>query len=438
MAHWTAEQSEYLKANYSRMSADRLAAALNRSISSVMQKRRNMGLQSNRMWTQEDQEYLAENWGTVSVPGMCKALGRSKNAIICRVHRLGLPPYLEAGEYITLNQLVIAVTGSKSNYSYKMTSWVENRGLPVHNKRRDMETCRVVYLKEFWDWADKNRSFINFAKMEPLALGEEPDWVAGQRKRDYIADANYRKDAWTRIEDERLRSYLRQYRYGYAELARMLGRSAGGIQRRILDLGLKERPIKADNRQEYTQSNLNMMADMIREGHSYSAIGEILGKSEKAIRGKVFTVYLTENADKIREMLGSGAWGTGAPVPTVRQALNLSCCRAKTISNLSALAGILVYRRNVLGWEPYWQRNMCIKWHDVKGCTAGCENCDECTEFQRIRPQYCSRCGTTFFEREESRICERCRIARKKQAQRKWRYLQGAGARAGSTVPEEL
>lgn len=69
------------------------------------------------------------------------------------------------GDYVTLNQLVTAFNRTGS-YSYKMISWVENRGLPVHNKRVQQNTFRVVYLKEFWTWAEKNRSFLDFSKLE--------------------------------------------------------------------------------------------------------------------------------------------------------------------------------------------------------------------------------------------------------------------------------
>jgi uncharacterized paraquat-inducible protein A len=75
---------------------------------------------------------------------------------------------------------------------------------------------------------------------------------------------------------------------------------------------------------------------------------------------------------------------------------------------------------NELGYDPYWQRFMCMKWDDLEGCTAGCADCDTCTEFVRIKPQYCVRCGGTFYERQENRICKSCRVARKKAAQKKW------------------
>ena len=56
-----------------------------------------------------------------------------------------------------------------------------------------------------------------------------------------------------------------------------------------------------------------IVADGIRLGDSYANIAKKIGKSEKSIREKVYLVYLTENADKVRAMLGDGRWGDGAP-----------------------------------------------------------------------------------------------------------------------------
>lgn len=147
------------------------------------------------------------------------------------------------GDYVTLNQLVTAFNRTGS-YSYKMISWVENRGLPVHNKRVQQNTFRVVYLKEFWTWAEKNRSFLDFSKLEPLAFGEEPAWVAEQRKQDFKAYSLQRKDPWTPAEDAKLRMLLEQYKYTYEQMSDMLRRSPGAIQRRCADLGLKARPVR--------------------------------------------------------------------------------------------------------------------------------------------------------------------------------------------------
>ena len=118
--------------------------------------------------------------------------------------------------------------------------------------------------------------------------------------------------------------------------------------------------------------------------------------------------------------MGEGKWGDGAPIPTVKQALNISYYRTDAKKELTALAIALKKRLNQLGYDPFWQRFMCMNWDDVGGCLAGCDNCDSCAEFRRIKPQYCVRCGATFYERTEHKFCEKCRAERKKGAQRKW------------------
>lgn len=375
-----------------------------------------------RRWTPEEEDILRTNWGTMTVQGLCKKLDRSKNAIMVRVQKLRLPRYYDSGDYVTLNQIYKALRGRNVS-SYQKKSWEQDRGLPVHNKRRGNYTCRVVYLDEFWEWAERNRSFLDFSKMEPLTLGLEPDWVQEQRSKDYAAFSQQRKEPWTVAEDNRLIALLKQHKYGYAELSDMLKRSSGAIQRRCNDLGIKERPVKAENHGAagaWSEQDYEALAKGIRNGDSYTAIGKTTNKSEKAIRGKAYYAYLTENADKIRRMLKDGKWGDGAPVPTVKQGVHLSRTRTEVRANLSELAGILRYRMNELGYDPFWQRHMCINWDDNLGCIAEQKNCDECTEFIRIKPQYCARCGGTFYERDENRFCTPCRVARKKHAQRHW------------------
>ena len=427
LLEWSEEEDAYLLEHWKDKTQAELAAELGRSQHAVYQRGVYHGLQKrslppkgSRVWTEEDTEYLRENWGYLSVEAIAKHLNRTKNAINCRKNVLGLGAFLDGGDYITFNQLVEAITGHHS-YSYQMKSWVKNRGLPLHRKKIHEKRVRVIYLEEFWRWAKKNRSFIDFSKMEPLALGKEPRWVQEQRRKDFEACAVQRKDRWTRDEDSRLVLLLKQHRYGYAELSEMLHRSTGAIQRRCQDLGIKERPVNAKTgKNEWTEADYKTLADGIRHGDSYQLIGKAIGKSEKAVRGKVYYEYLTENADKVRAMIGKGKWGTGAPTPTVAQGIHLSRTRQQVKNDLSLLDAILRKRMNDLGYDPFWQRVMCMNWDDIGGCAAGCTNCDECTDFVRIKPQYCARCGGTFYERKENRFCAPCRTSRKKHAQRHW------------------
>lgn len=298
----------------------------------------------NRKWTKEDVEYLKEKWGNVSISSLAKKLNRSVNAVKLKTKRLGLGPMLENGSYVTLNQVAIALTGRNFSSYYKK-SWIENRGMPVHNKKVINNTFKIIYLDEFWKWAEKNRSFLDFSKMEPLALGKEPEWVNEQRKKDYKSNALQRKDQWTPYEDDKLRYLLKQQKYGYAEVADILHRSEGAIQRRCTDLGIRDRPIKADTGgNPWTDDMYCTIAKGIKNGDSYSLIAKRIGKSEKAVRGKVYNKYLTESADKVRTMIGDGQWGDNAPEPKVKQALYLSHTRRVCRKNLTDLVGLLKYR----------------------------------------------------------------------------------------------
>jgi hypothetical protein len=377
-----------------------------------------------RAWTAEDKAYLMDKWGSVSIPSIAKALKRTVNAVKVRAQRLGLGAVLNSGDYVTFNQFIRVFQNCGTTAGYQMQSWVANRGFPVHTKRVVNNTFRVVYLDEFWIWAEQHRSFLNFSKMEPLALGEEPDWVAAQRKIDAVSFAQQRKDPWTDYEDCRLTYLLMQHKYTWAEMSHELRRSAGAIQRRCCDLRLKERPVRDSPHNPWSDADLQKMADMLRRGCSYAMIGDACGgRSEKAVRGVVFTKYHTENADKVRAMLEKGPWGTGAPVPTVKSAKHKESVK-KPMSRLCAL---LLIHRNSMEWGEYWQRDLCQHWSDVRGCLMHCADCDSCTEFQRIRPQYCRMCGGEFLERSEQTFCQKCRAMRKRQAQRKYAVLHQCG-----------
>lgn len=199
----------------------------------------------------------------------------------------------------------------------------------------------------------------------------------------------------------------------------------------ILGKGGKWRPVRINPHGPeavWHQEDYDRLAEGIKSGESYMSISKALGKSEKAIRGKVYYCYLTENADKVRAMMAGGNWGDGAPEPTVWQARLLSRSRAEMQTTMTMLVEALNCRIRQVGYDPaledhwnqYWQRTTCLHWDDLKHCTTGCTDCDSCAEYKKIPPQYCARCGATFYERKENTFCLQCRFDRKKQAQRHW------------------
>jgi hypothetical protein len=255
-----------------------------------------MGLARN--WKEEEYNYLQEHWGNRSLRAIAKSLNRTSIAVKIKVARLGLGSFLSNGEYVSYNQLLKAI--GKFSYSYTTTSWIKNRGFPVKNKTVNKCNFRVVYIKDFWIWAEKNKSFINWSKFVENCLGEEPDWVEQQRKLSISHKRRFCNEPWTEQEDSKLRALLKQYRYGYKELSVILNRTSGAIQRRCCDLKLKERPVKADNKIKWTEQDKVKLHNMILSGYSYEDMAKVLDKSSKAIRGTVYRIYTSENLDKVR------------------------------------------------------------------------------------------------------------------------------------------
>lgn len=382
-----------------------------------------------RNWTEEEKNYLAEHWGHMTVPSLCKRLNRSKSAILIMVQKLNLGAYYDSGDYITMHQLILALGYGVSD-SYKNKSWIENRDFPVHHKKHTEKVVKVVYLDEFWQWAEKNQAFLDFSKFEENALGLEADWVKQKRKRDLKNTHSYKKTPWTPQEDAYLKDLLKAHRFTYAEISKRLKRTEGAIQRRVLDLGIKERPVKAENHTLWTEDQISTLGTLIKQGCNYEAIhDEIPDKSCKAIRGYVFRFYLTESLDKVRKYIGDGSFGDNMPERKITQWNCMSIEEKQEVKeNVSQLAYLLNQRARQLSpvsaeFKDYWQKDMCMNWSDIHGCTAGEKSCDSCSSFIRIREQYCVRCGSTIISRSEVKMCDRCRIMRKKQAQKKWAVL---------------
>ena len=383
-----------------------------------------MGL--NRNWTPAEEEYLQEAWGTTSILTIMKNLNRSRYAINNRARRLGLGPFLEAGDYITFHQLLLTL-GVESG-GYKVISWVKNRDFPLHNKRVGTNTFKVVYLEEFWNWAEKNKDLLDFSKFEKNSLGLEPSWVPEKRRHDFEKSQKYIKTPWTPAEDKRLLYLVSKQQYTYDELSKMLRRTNGAIQRRLFDLGAKERPVKADNHVKWTAEDFELLGELIKRGYGYDLIAEKIGKSSKAVRGRVYSMYLTENLDKARELMGNGNFGTNRPERKIKQynVMNTEE-RIQTKQLLTRLTGLLheEFKDKLQATEfgQYFQKDMCQNFSSACLQSSGC---DECLNYKRISPQTCKMCGITFWEKKENIFCSKCRNMRKIQYLKK-RAAIGSG-----------
>lgn len=314
--------------------------------------------------------------------------------------------------------LALGITGGNG---YKITSWVKNRGFPVHTKRVNNNSFRIVYLEEWWEWAEKNRDLLDFSKFEENVLGEEPEWVKEKRKHDVEKATKYVTTPWTKTEDEKLRRLVAKQKYSYDDLSKMMRRTNGAIQRRLCDLGVKDRPVKADNHIRWMEEDFRRLGELIKAGYGYELIAENIGKSSKAVRGRVYQMYLTENLDKVRQIMGDGKFGDNRPERKIKQWNNMNTEeRIQTREEMTRLVAVLQWRFkekiNETEFGEFFQKDMCVSF--CKDCLST-EGCDCCTNFKKIDPQNCKMCGKTFWEKKNNLYCPTCRNMRKKQWLRK-------------------
>lgn len=244
-------------------------------------------------WTEADTEALREGWGQLKggIPALARKLGRSVNALKIRAQRLGLGPWLDAGEWISVNQLIGIVTGvPNSGYSYTLYRW-RRMGLPVSERRTLGSKWRMVRIEAFWPWAEAHRRELDFSRFEEGALGIEPGWAREKRKVDQANRALVypHNTPWSPREDALLK-FLCERGTDWAELDSRFRRTGGAIRRRIYDLGLP-RPADMGRRglgmeRPWRPEELEALRRMTDAGHSIDAIARKLGRTSQSVRGK--------------------------------------------------------------------------------------------------------------------------------------------------------
>jgi len=238
-----------------------------------------------RNWTQEEVDYLQDKWGVVSTKGIAKNLARSIESVKLKAGRIGLTDARFSIDGITISQLMQAL---KKDFR-KAERWIEQMNFPVKRKVWcKTATVRYVKYEDFWGWAEENKREIDWAKVERNILGSEPAWVDKWRRKDYYNKVTKRNhnDPWTVEEDAKLVKLLNAFKYTYVDIYKMLDRSEAAIKRRIFDLGLKQRPVRRKAR-HWSEEETKTLTAMFGEGYDLHEIGEKVGRTALAVRGKL-------------------------------------------------------------------------------------------------------------------------------------------------------
>lgn len=244
-------------------------------------------VKGTKNWNQAELDYLQDRWGVVSIKAIANHLDKSVVAITQKALRIGLGDPRMNFEGITICQLAKAL-GREYNI---LRNWIDRYGMPVKSKIFAKENrVLIIGYNEFWEWAEKHRELINFAKMDPNILGVEPDWVKVKRKADQMrSQRTWQSTAWDPKEDQRLLQLVRLPKITYPELARQLNRTESSIRRRLYDLNSKILPVRLNNHVKYTPEQTQKLIEMAELGYGYETIATALGdnKSASGVRGKL-------------------------------------------------------------------------------------------------------------------------------------------------------
>lgn len=234
-------------------------------------------------WSDEDIDFLIENWGEFSMKHFVKTLKRNEEAISQKAYRLGLGPYYRASDYILFSNLLDVLGMNETNSKNKLLK----AGIPVKIKRWKSKTVHIIYIEDFWEWAEKNKAVVSFSKLERNVLGKEPQWVNQKRLLDQKRLFLYKTSKWTLAEDQKLIYLTKKQHYTYESLAKALSRTEAGIKKRMSVLGIplkKKRPLCM---KRWTKDEIAKMMELYEKGYDHYLISEVLpNRTPSAIREK--------------------------------------------------------------------------------------------------------------------------------------------------------
>lgn len=404
---------QYLRNNYQTMTAGQIASRLGRTRAAVAGKAINLGLKkdlrcpSGEKWTPEQDQYIRDYWQELSDEEIAAAVGHPIPSTRARRLRLGLkhragckgPDWTqEELDYIRevwgdktvpqiakhLGRSITAVKVKTARLGYTGQKW--SGEMMSARKVSELLGVDVHTVCDFWvpkcGLKAKQRQLGVTKKTTTIIMFEDLlEWLEAHQ------------DLW---DSRRVEMYALGMEYDWLK------------EKRKTDA---DKPVR--KAQKWTQQEDDRLIALFkRGGMTYAEIGAELGRPASGVEHRLQRLDV---------------WGNGKYIGDTKQAQRKAVKENfERLCFIIRLRDVLLAHRNSMDFGQYWQKDLCQLWDDVKGCTAGCTDCDSCAEFKRIKPQYCARCGGTFFEREKNRFCQPCRTARKKAAQRKFMRCQAA------------
>lgn len=179
---------------------------------------------SKKPWRAEEIKLLQTLVGQRSVTAIAKELGRTPGAVSNKLSRLGLGATRKQTGMLTARELA-----NKLGVTTKtVVSW-EAYGLKtVTRVTRYKKQFILIKMKNFWEWAEQNKSLIDFTKLSKKDFSTLPEWVSGNIK---AARTSVRYRHWTTSELKRLHVLIEKG-LTYKQISKLLNRSESSVEKR--------------------------------------------------------------------------------------------------------------------------------------------------------------------------------------------------------------
>lgn len=171
-------------------------------------------------WTKQEEDYMRRRYLLQPVVKTAEKLNRSVVSVKRKAAKMGMSHYAD-----NYNARTIA---DCFNSDIKVVlRWIRKFDLPCRRIECDNQTRYIVYVEDFWEWAENHKDMINWSKYEPLSICPEPDWLNDAVK-NYATPRSRVK--FTDNEIIMIKNMLHRG-MGYKEIAERTGRSYYSINR---------------------------------------------------------------------------------------------------------------------------------------------------------------------------------------------------------------
>lgn len=194
-------------------------------------------------WTDEQKSFLANHVGDWSFEKIAKKLGKTAGAVESQIDKMGIANTKLSSGFLTMHELAIGLCVSDK----KVKRLIDKCGLPAERKdfragdrysydedgnKKEKRLFYYINMDKFWKWAEKNKDEINWHQVPKYAFAYEPSWLDERRKEDYYKWLK-RKRQYTSEQDHLLLHLYYNQGLKQKEIALLLGRSTGSVEKRL-------------------------------------------------------------------------------------------------------------------------------------------------------------------------------------------------------------